>query len=290
MSDMMKAFWLGVFILVALLIVIGLVLFIKPSVGDAKTKLTVRFSNIDRVTKGTRVTFAGKPVGEVLEIRQVPDPRQAASDASGNLFIYELILRVDSSVKVYSYDEIVFATSGLMGEKSISIIPKAPPHGAFPAQNVTDEILYAQSTDKFEQTLTKITGVAETFGDTLVEVGLFVQNNNEELKRALTTIADASSELHQFFNQMNEKDFVESFTNASEAIVASMAQVEDFFALVQTGEGTLGRLLNSDSLYVQLHTTLCQVRAVLADIQNYGLLYQFDRKWQRMHDAERSCY
>ena len=65
MNDRVKAFWLGIFIIIGIIITTWLVLFLKPSVGDGKTTLTVRFSNIDKVEEGTRVTFAGKPVGEV---------------------------------------------------------------------------------------------------------------------------------------------------------------------------------------------------------------------------------
>lgn len=310
MTEKLKAFWLGIFIIAALVLFAWLVLFLKPGIGDGMVRLKVRFSNIDKVSLGTRVTFAGKPVGEVVKIQEIADPRKAPADSSGNLYIYELTLEADSSVKVFSYDEIVFATSGLLGEKSIAIIPKAPPPGALPAQNVTDEVLYAHSTDKIEQTLNKLAGVADTFGGTLTQVGSFIQSNSADFNDALKKFSLASQEVHFFMTQANKTEVTCKISDASDRISQAMRKAEEFLTLVEKqqlaqnmgssfsnlslisgqicqGEGTLSQLLNSDCLYVQMTTVLCQLRAVLDDMRNYGILYQFDRKWQRVHDAEK---
>ncbi len=71
MGDKIKAFWLGLFIVVAIALLIWLVMFLKPSVGDGAVQLRVLFTNIDKVTTGSRVTYAGRPVGEVIAIREI---------------------------------------------------------------------------------------------------------------------------------------------------------------------------------------------------------------------------
>jgi phospholipid/cholesterol/gamma-HCH transport system substrate-binding protein len=305
MTEKWKAFWLGLFIIVALGLAVWLVLFLKPSVGDGKVLLTVRFSNVDKISVGTIVTFGGKQVGEVKEIRTVTNHRKAPADIFGNLYIYELTLKVDSSVKVYVYDEIIFATSGLLGEKSIAIIPKAPPPGAPPAHEVTHELLYARSTDKLEQTLNKLVNVAETFQDTLEEVSIFIETNNLAFYEALKSVTKTSHEVQTFVGGANKMDVVkkvtqvivqadEFFTAAKqshliERLGDSFDSLQEAAFLFSKGEGTIARLVNSDCLYVQLTTVLCQLHRVLYDIKNYGLLYQFDRKWQRMNDLRRRC-
>ena len=108
--------------------------------------------------------------------------------------------------------------------------------------------------------------------------------------------------------QANKTEVTCKISDASDRISLAMRKAEEFFTLVEKqqlaqnmgssfsnlslisgqicqGEGTLGQLLNSDCLYVQITTVLCQLRAVLDDMRNYGILYQFDRKWQRVHDA-----
>jgi phospholipid/cholesterol/gamma-HCH transport system substrate-binding protein len=305
MTETGKAFWLGLFVLVALGLAAWLILFVKPSVGDAKTHLTVRFSNIEKVARGTIVTFAGRQVGEVYNIKAIEDPRDAPADAYGNLFIYELTLRVDSSVRVFVYDEVVFATAGLLGEKSIAIIPKAPPPGAPPAYEVTQDILYARSTDQLQQTLNQLTNVASTFQDTLEAMNSFLEDNGEDFNVALKSLTKAATRFESLVGYGNDIDFLSSataalkradafFTAAHESQLVerlggtfdSLSELADLFS---RGPGTLSRLANSDCLYVQLTTVLCQLKTVLHDIKNYGLLYQFDRKWQRIHDLRRSC-
>jgi phospholipid/cholesterol/gamma-HCH transport system substrate-binding protein len=306
MTERVKAFWLGVFIIGAIILASLLILFLKPSVGDGQVTLRVRFSDIDKVSEGTRVTFAGKPVGVVKQIKEIANPRKAAADASGNLYIYELILKVDSSVKIYEYDEIVFATSGLLGEKSIAIIPKSPPPGAPPPHEVTGEILYARSTDKLQDTFSQITRVAITFENTLEEVNGFLATNREEFRIALHSLSGAAEQVHTFLARANEIDIAGRVSTVSDNLVAALSKAEVFFtnaeqervlekagrtldSLLQLteqisyGEGTLTRLLNSDCFYIQLTTVLCQLQAILHDIKTYGILYQFDRRWQRTH-------
>ena len=133
MADYVKNTLIGLFVLVSGVLIVGSVLFLEPSVGDGKKALIVRFSNINGLALGTRVMLAGKPVGEVFTIEQIPNARQQPTDELGQVYFYQLTLNVDSSVRVYSTDEVTVQTSGLLGEKSIAIIPRVMPKGIVPA-------------------------------------------------------------------------------------------------------------------------------------------------------------
>ena len=110
----------------------------------------------------------------------------------------------------------------------------------------------------------------------------------------------------------NETDVAGRAAHASDSLITAMTKAEDFFTAAQNnsliermgnsfeyistltgqmagGEGTFARLVNSDCLYLQFSTALCQFQALLEDMRNYGLLYQFDRKWQRKNDQRRAC-
>ena len=119
MLDQTKNLLIGLFVLVATTIFIYILLFLHPSVGDEGQTLRVRFSNIDKVGVGTRVLFAGHPVGEVVSIQEVESAREQRHLHNGYVYIYELVLQIDTSVEVYTTDEISIRTSGLLGEKSI---------------------------------------------------------------------------------------------------------------------------------------------------------------------------
>ena len=104
MSDKLKNILIGLFALMAIMTVVGTVLFLQPSIGDGKKTLNVRFANVAGINIGTRVTFAGKPIGEVKEILKVQDARENRTDDASGIYIYQLTLKVDSSVDVYEND------------------------------------------------------------------------------------------------------------------------------------------------------------------------------------------
>src|SRR5262249_31733252 len=112
----------------------------------------VRFTDIDKVSIGTRVTYAGKPIGEVIAIDEIKDRDTARTDESGRIFIYDLTLRVDSGFRVYDSDQISIRTSGLLGEKNVDITPLAPKAGK-KAQDITKvEVIYGEPSGTVEET------------------------------------------------------------------------------------------------------------------------------------------
>src|SRR5579872_1061424 len=159
MTEQSKNILIGLFVAAAITIMVGMILFLEPTVGDGKKTLNVRFANIAGISVGTRVTFAGKPVGEVVHIKEISSAREETPDDTGRVFLYQLTLKIDSSAAVYETDEIAIRTSGLMGEKSVAILPKALPKGK-PAKIITDQIVYANSVDSLENTFTQISKVA----------------------------------------------------------------------------------------------------------------------------------
>src|SRR3990167_6638790 len=130
MGEQTKSVLIGIFVLAACTLLVSIILFLKPKVGDGKETIYVRFSDVNRISIGTRVLFGGKPVGEVVAIDEIYDARQNPSvDLLGRVYCYQLTLKIDSRIKVYNTDKISIQTSGLLGEKSIAIIPQKPPKG-----------------------------------------------------------------------------------------------------------------------------------------------------------------
>lgn len=281
MSERFKAFWLGIFILAALGASVWFLLFLRPSVGDGKLLLRVRFANIERVTIGTRVTFAGKPVGDVIRINEITDARNQVPVKNCDLYFYELVLRVDSSVQVYTYDEIVFSTSGLLGEKSIAIIPKCTPHGMPPARNITNDVLFAKSEDQLQETINEILSVATTFDNALNKIVGVLDRNEANFRDALHNFSEAAVEVRTVFQRVNETHLVENINSAATGISAVTGQIHN-------GEGTLGKLIANDTLYLQLSSVLWHLDTTLVDINHYGLFFQFDKGWQRKRSL-RQC-
>ncbi len=318
----MKNLLIGLFIVAAMFAVAWAILFFKPSIGDGKKILHVRFSNVAGISIGTRVTLAGKPVGEVAAIKEVKTAREDQVDALGRIYFYELTLRVDSSVEIYNTDQLAIRTTGLLGEKSIAIIPMAPGKGE-EAKLVTDQILYADSTEPLEQAFHEVSSVAEKLDSAVGNFEQWFMENKEELSEAIQSFANAMGEAHVTLKSFNEKDMVSSvkdavdvftdnmklirdalqemhqnemvskfdeiltnFVDASKSIKTDggemLANINKFTKDIANGKGTLGKLISDEDFYLRFTNIMSKVDTLMNDINHYGLLFQYDKHWQRI--------
>lgn len=277
MTNQFKNVLIGIFSATAIAIIIMMVLFLHPKVGDQGLVLRVRFTDIDKVNVGTRVLFAGKPVGEVSSIHVLDEVRKARIERKGDVYVYELDLSVDSSVEVYNTDRISLRTSGLLGEKSVSIDPE-PPEPGQEIRIVNNEILYAEGVGSVEETFSDFKQVAAKFDLALDLVSETLQElRDRRLWENIANTADNLSELSTKFAD-NWSNIHDSITNVQE----TTANTKDISQMVKEGEGTMGRLLVKDDLYLQTSALLNKGETIMDDINHYGLLFHLDKGWQRM--------
>ena len=64
MATQLKNMLIGLFVVIGCIMIIGIILFIKPRVGDGNQVIKVRFTNINGIALGTPVTYAGQPSGK----------------------------------------------------------------------------------------------------------------------------------------------------------------------------------------------------------------------------------
>jgi phospholipid/cholesterol/gamma-HCH transport system substrate-binding protein len=166
MADQFKNLMIGLFITAAIAVIIFMLMFLHPSVGNEGKILHARFTDIDKVSIGTRVTYGGKPVGEVIEIKEIGKGRSGKTDATGHLYLYDLKLRVDSGVQVFNTDSVSVRTSGLLGEKNIEITPFAPKKGE-KLEEIDAEPIYAENSGSVEDAIKELKEVAGRVDDTL---------------------------------------------------------------------------------------------------------------------------
>ena len=232
MKQGLKLIWIGVFILVALALIVWLLLFLRPRYGNGEKELHVRFTNVERIEDGTLVTYGGRPVGEVTNIEYVPNAREGRTDKFGNFYLFELRLKVDSCVDVYTYDEVLFSTAGLLGEKSISILPKSTPAGSPPAKDISNEIIYARSTGSLQDAIDKLMKIGDSVETTFGHLDRFFEDNKEEFHDALISVRHGADALGVFMRDANDVKLPEHIANAA-------AAVTDIADKVRSGQGTI---------------------------------------------------
>jgi|688.fasta_scaffold16606_6 phospholipid/cholesterol/gamma-HCH transport system substrate-binding protein len=304
MPDQAKNMLIGIFVIAALAIIVFVLMFLHPTVGDEKKHLRVRFANIDKISQGTRVTFAGKPVGEVVGIAELPDAEIERKAINGFVYVYELTLNVDSSVVVFNTDDITARTSGLLGEKSVAIIPQPVKPGE-ELRIVNNEIIYARESGTVEEALKEVAALAEkidTALDGVLDVVTTLKNNKfwENLASTASNVNDITTVLndkkqwkeilanfHTLSGSVNETwknvdKSVDHFAKGAEDFSKSAKHLSDVAAHVSSGEGTIGQLVMKDELFLRVSSLLSKAETTVNDINQYGLLFHLDKGWQRL--------
>jgi len=318
MSDRWKSILIGIFITAAFSIIAALILFLKPTIGDGKKHLKARFTNIAGICKGTRVTYAGRPVGQVTKIEEIPNARNETADQAGRIYNYQLVLKIDSSIDVYTSDEISICTSGLMGERSVAIIPKTPPLGV-EMKKIGDETLYANSTDPFETAFNQINRVAAKAEKTIDHFDEWFVQNSPDIARATTNVGNLAQSMNLVLTSIDDQNLVSSVKESINLVSDNMRDLHSAFTDDQlltrlssliadlneavvilssdgantlsnlnqithdicAGSGTLGRLLNGDDFYLRLNSLMSKTETLMNDINHYGLLFHYNKQWQK---------
>jgi phospholipid/cholesterol/gamma-HCH transport system substrate-binding protein len=312
MSNSIKNFFIGLFLLSSIGVLVGLVMFLKPSVGDEKQTIFIRFSNINKIGVGTRVLFAGKAVGEVTAISEIYHARETQpTDLLGRLYFYQLTLHIDSNVHVYSTDEINIQTSGLLGEKSIAIVPKAPPKGTTPELLTDKTPFYADSVDPIENTFNRLSDIGDKLDDTVDMVKNWFLQNETKLSQSVNSFDAAMTQINTLTASMNNEALVPALKEATTNLNTSMQKVNDSLGRMieekvfdhfgtiasnlsvasvsidkickdlSSGQGTMGRLINYDDMYLRLAAILSKADTMMNDINHYGVLFHLNKGWQR---------
>jgi phospholipid/cholesterol/gamma-HCH transport system substrate-binding protein len=297
MADQLKNLMIGLFVTAAIFIVVFIMLFLHPRIGDEGKLLHARFTDIDKVTIGTRVTYGGKPVGEVVDIKLIGDGRNGPRDEEGHIYLYDLALRVDSGIDVYNTDEISLRTSGLLGEKSVQITPHAPVEGQL-LELIGPIPVYAASTTSVEETFKDLKLVGEKIEKMLDSATKILNKIDEEkiVEKVSHTMSHIESITGSLDNSTEWKETLTNIHTLSARVLKSWDSVDVTLGEISgaannarvimerthRGEGTLGKLLSNDEIYLRTNSIMSKLETTLDDVNHYGLMFHSDKGWQRL--------
>ena len=304
MINQLKNMLIGLFVLIASFLIIGIILFIKPSAGDGKQIIKVRFNNINGIKIGTPVTYAGQTIGEVADIIQVVSAREQVVNQYGQVYPYLLTLHLDSHYTIYSTDEIEIQTQGLLGEKYVAIIPKPIRPGQATHVITPNDVVYADAYDLLETTMNEIANLSQKFESTLEQITLWLKKYGDTLGSAIHSADVMIKDIDLAVKKFNNLDIMQDVKNAIANIASVFDQVddvltkmrsEDFFGnldkiaeniahtttTIRQGKGTLGKIIEDDGLYLQINALMTKANTLMNDINQYGLLFEYNHQWQR---------
>lgn len=233
---------LGIFVLVGLLLLIFSLYMIgrDNNLFGKNYKLTARFENVQGLTVGNNVRYAGIQVGTVKKIRILSDT------------LIEVVMLIDVKMKQYIHknDIVSMSTDGLMGNRILNIT--ASKDGSPLAED--GDLLATKrnvSTDEMLETLDKtnrnIAVISEELKTTVLRI-----NNSAAIWKLLN-----ETELPD-----NLRASVLSIRHATGMADEMVKDLHSIIADVKNGKGSLGAILTDTAIARNLEEALLKIQQV----------------------------
>jgi len=279
----------------AILVLVGALAFIfgfsylkGASLFDNKKNLYVIYEDVEGLVMGAKVTINGMDVGKVTKIDILPDFSGVRVDFS-----------IREDIQIAKTSEAYLYESGLIGGKAISIVPASSDAMVEDGDQLTANIKpgltelinqqIAPLQDKIENMLTSadslFAGVSNVMNyetqnnlktlinnltSTLESVNAIsskmvnvLDQNQTALNKTLTNMAATTENLEQMSDSLAKIRWGET-AKQIEALALNLNRISQPIA---QGEGSLGQLIQSDSLYQQLNASTAALEALLQDLK-----------------------
>jgi phospholipid/cholesterol/gamma-HCH transport system substrate-binding protein len=258
-----------------IVLVVGVLWLAGFQLGETKYPLTVVFPEVGGLTRGARVTVAGVESGSVEELGLMPDGKVKVDV----LIDQDIRIPVDSRFTVASY--------GLIGEKAVAVRPGVEQEFYQPGSTVVGayEKGLGDVVSEMGDALTEIRSVLRSADEVISD-----QEGRKNIKDALgnasvatTDLKSAAADLKVLAGEL--RTFVSEKTPGAASTLDSMEEASARFAKasgdlervaasldtivgrIESGQGSLGRLVNESTAHDEFIAAVAEVRALVAEIK-----------------------
>jgi phospholipid/cholesterol/gamma-HCH transport system substrate-binding protein len=231
-------------VVVGIFITLGVIAFVfllfniggGSSLFSSQLHLIARFPQVKGLHQGSEVSLSGLRIGVVKNI-------QIATDGTKDLIV-ELAISKSFSNSLRKNSSAIIKTQGVLGDKyvEVSIGSEDSP----PLKN-GDPIISGEQTDLFTKSGNLVSDVSRYF-DKEGQVTLLLQNLNhlsENLLALTSQIKNQKGLLHEVV-----------YGNSGVSFNRSTAALESILQKIDSGEGTLGALVNDPTVYEDLKSLM----------------------------------
>ena len=300
-----RLFWIGlIFVLSGVAFVVGLLYIQDISIKKSNYTFTVMFENVQGLHVGDQVDMLGKKIGTVTKTRFMAQ-KIAVELAIDNSFSFSI--PIDSKIEVKSEgiigskyisitpgynrkDYILPGTivDGLrefdLTEITPDIVPMTQDLSAFARQ--LKAILGKEEGDKIRLTIKNIESFTAQL-DSLIsakDINNFqttmknMRDVTAELKEGINKEIDKLDQMLNSFKTVTDKSdelstTISELRKSSESFSSATQKLDMLLTKMENGEGTLGKLMNNDTLHENMNSLVNEVRTLLQDFKNNPTKY-----------------
>lgn len=245
--------WVGIFIFIGLFALAYMTIRLGSYDKFADSyDITISYRFTNGLVKGAPVRVAGVESGRVKDLILTPDAETKV----------DVVVSIESSVKLRRNVVAVINSLGIMGEKYIELLPQeAKDEILRPGERIIgeDPTSIAELTGEAKKF---IQGVQEVFEDSESgnKLGIILdnlgeitgENNQNNIALTLSNLKDFSGRLKTFTGDLDvlakEKKFSETVNNFHEASIS----LNDVLAQIKSGKGTIGELVYKSDVHDKL--------------------------------------
>ncbi len=257
---------LGLFIIggIALFVLTIFIIGRQQNLFNPVFKLTATFHNVSGLQVGNNVRFTGINVGMVDNIKIINDSTVQV----------DMLLKKDIQQFIKADCEVAIGSEGLIGDRLLSISYGSPNS---PVAKDGQQLTSAEpvETDAIMASLQTSVVSAETITQQLAEIMININSGQGTLGRLIqdSTIAENINQIVENFEKSSEgldetievtKEnvfaFMESLQKTAAKTEVASNQLGEIMVKINSGEGTLGMLIQDTSLATNLNVTVVNLK------------------------------
>ncbi len=251
-------------------------------------KIVTTYDSVMGLNKGAHVTIRGVKVGKVLEvhmergrpfvtvgllsIRNLPRDSKFVLRSQGMLGDRMIEVRVGKSEEVFKDGDLAIGHSEL-GLEDLTA----------DAADMTNQVRTVIDSITAPENITRMTRVLRSVDTTAAVMREVVVNNRERLASTIENLSDASSDVSAMTTASRDRirasvenlekttaglsKSAENLERATLSLDQMMVNLSEISSKINSGQGTLGRLVNDPNVYTGLESALTSVDSLLEAVK-----------------------
>ena len=281
----------------SVLVFLGIILFIfgfnylkgQNLLGSSRTFYAV-YDNVEGLTASTPVTISGLTVGKVIDIN-------FKEDGTGKLLVK---LLVDADFQFSKNSKAELYETGLIGGKAIAIIPAfdnaenaktdayltgsvkaglselvnqklTPLQGKIENMMVSADSLLNNLNEVFDdatknnlkRSISSLSATIYSFKSTSLSLNQVIKSNQGKIDSVLTNANNLTGNLSKITDSLSEADLGKTIKD----LQITVTNLNKMLSGIENGEGSLGKLLKDDALYINLEGATKELESLLKDVK-----------------------